>query len=95
MVVDFSNYGYEYDISQLLKISLQKFFFFFFASVLLCSGNQCPQNVRFTQPSHLKHCLWGLSLYDCCFWVFGTMNLPYGYQVKLNWVNLCSKKTLW
>lgn len=29
MVVDFSNYGYEYDISQLLKISLQKFFFFF------------------------------------------------------------------
>lgn len=70
MAADFSNHGYEYSISQLLRISLQKSFFF--ALVLLWSDNQCPQNVRFTQASHLKHCLWGLSLYDCCsflnFW---------------------------
>lgn len=82
MVVDFSNYGYEYDISQLLRTGLQKSFSVFLHQSYFVLIMNVPRMSDL--PSLLIWSLWGLSLYDCCFWVFGTTNLPYWYQVKLN-----------
>lgn len=74
----------ECNTCQFLRSRLQKclgfvcgVFFFPFALVLFWSDNQCQQSVSFTQPSHLKHSLWGLGLCDCCFF------LGFGYELTI------------